>query len=91
MLPQWRGFNPQSPRRGRRTPWNPGGPIVCRRCHQPRHYARGCAVNVNQAPRYERSVGNWTYGGPSNTPDIQDVIFQVILCWGVFVNVPSCF
>ena len=90
MSPQRRGFNPQPPRRGRGTPWNHGGPIVCRRCHQPGHYARGCAANVNQAPRFERSAGNWTYGGPSNAPDMQDVNINNISSYFVLGCVCEC-
>ena len=90
MSPQRQGFNPQPPRRGRGTPWNHGGPIVCRRCHQPGHYARGCAANVNQAPRFERSAGNWTYGGPSNAPDMQDVNINNISSYFVLGCVCEC-
>ena len=35
------------PRQSRGSKWNSGGQIVCRRCHQPGHYARGCAANMN--------------------------------------------
>ena len=88
---QHRGFNPQPPRRGRGAPWNPSGPIVCRRCLQPGHYARGCAANINQqAPRFERSAGNGTYGGPNNIPDMQDVNINNIASYFVLGFVYEC-
>ena len=74
MSPGHQGFSPQTPQRERGTTQNSGGPIVCRRCHQPGHYTRGCAMNFNQqVPRSERSAVNWTHGVLSNPPDMHDV------------------
>ena len=91
MPPQRQGFNSQPPWRGRGTPWNSSGTIVCRRCHQPGHYARGCAANVNQqAPRFERSAGNGTYGGPNNVPNMQDVNINNVSSYFVLGFVYEC-
>ena len=92
MSPQHWGFYPQHP-------WNreehlgtlASGPIVCRRCYQPGHYARGFAGNVNQqAPRFERSEGNGTYNGSNNIPDMQDVNINNISSYFVLEFVYEC-
>ena len=60
----------QPPKRERGSPRNPSAPIICRRCNQPGHYARGCATNVNQ--QGSRDGGTLTYGG-LYIPDVQGV------------------
>lgn len=47
-------------------------------------------MNVNQAPRSKRSVGNWTYDGPRNVPDMQDVNINNISSYFVLGCVYKC-
>ena len=91
ISPGHQGFSPQTPQRRRGITPNSRGPIVCRRCHQPGDYARGCAMNVNQqVPRSERSAVNWTHGEPSNPPEMHDVNINNISSYFVLGSVYEC-
>ena len=50
----------QPPRRTRGPPRAPSAPIICRKCNQPGHYARGCAASTGL-----RVGGPWNYEGPN--------------------------
>ena len=62
------------PRQSRGSQWNSGGQIFCRRCHQPGHYARGCAANMNPPGlRGQDTQGSWNQGTELNVPNMQNV------------------
>ena len=69
----------------KRTAKTPSAPIICRKCNQSGHYARGYATNTGP-----RVGGPWNYGGPdiqgtANTTNkeledlglMQDCMFQI--------------
>ena len=71
------------PRQSRGSQWNSGGQIVCRRCHQPGHYARGCAANMSPpGPRGQDTQGSWNQGTELNVPNVPNVHIN---------NVSGCF
>ena len=57
-----------SPGRGRGRQWSPGVQIICRRCNQPEHYARGCATNINQ-----QGLTNQNHSSELNVPNVPHV------------------
>ena len=70
---QGRGVD-MPPRRGRGRQWNPGAQIICRRCNQPGHYARGCAAVMDQQGlRGQGTQGSWHQGNELDVPNIPNV------------------
>ena len=70
---QGRGVD-MPPRRGRGRQWNPGAQIICRRCNQPGHYARGCAAVMDQQGRRGQGTqGSWHQGNELDVPNIPNV------------------
>ena len=62
------------PRQGRGRQWNSGAQIICRRCNQPEHYARGCAAIMDQQGlRGQGTQGSWHQGSELNVSNMPTV------------------